>query len=212
MCLKAVTARLRRDIGGADRRLVKTLTFLLVLIALSVPLYLIPLYPPLLLPLQDTVAAHSHALLLSLGVPAERSGLFIMVTAGEPFALFIGPDCTAWKSMLLLSALMIAVPGAALRRKAAGILIGVPLVYAANVSRIAMVASVGTFAGEEPALLLHDISWQVGLTALVLCAWFCFLFACRREVFPARAGAPARRRSGRKRNGEKKRPTKKTYS
>lgn len=213
MCIQDFAARLRRALRDADQRLVKTFSFILVLIALSVPLYIVPLYPPLLLPLQDAVAGSSHALLLAMQVPAERDGLFILVTSGGPFALFIGPDCTAWKSMLLLAALMLAVPGAAPGKKAAGIIIGLPLVHAANIARIATVAAIGSAAGEEPAGLLHDVSWQLGLTALVMCVWLSWLFFCRREIFPCRRSpAPGRARGAAGKNAVARRRMKKTYS
>jgi exosortase/archaeosortase family protein len=158
-----------------DKRLFATLMFLARLLALSLPLYVVPLYPALLLPLQDAVAGSSHGALLFFGFSAERDGLFITITSGEPFGLFIGPDCTGWKSAVLFIALLIAPAGIAWRKRALGAAIGLPALYAANIARIATVASAGAGISEGIALLLHDFLWQWGLTIAVLSLWACFL-------------------------------------
>jgi exosortase/archaeosortase family protein len=158
-----------------DRRLLATLMFLIRFAALSFPLYLIPLYPALLYPLQAAVAENSHDTLSFFGFPAEKDGLFITITSGEPFGVFIGPDCTGWKSAVLFIALIIAPMGIPWRKRALGAALGLPVLYVANIARIATVASAGTAIGEGAASVLHDFLWQWGLTAAVLCLWACFL-------------------------------------
>jgi exosortase/archaeosortase family protein len=142
---------------------------------MSFPLYLIPLYPAFLYPLQEAVAESSHATLLLFGFPAERDGLFITLTSGEQFGVFIGPDCTGWKSAVLLIALIIAPMGVPWRKRVVGMALGLPALYAANIARVATVASAGAGIGEGTASLLHDFLWQWGLTAAVLSLWICFL-------------------------------------
>ncbi len=158
-----------------DRKLLDLLLFLLRLLALSVPLYLLMGAGAALYPLQRAVTAQSDALINALGIETQAGELVIFVGSCAPFALYIGPDCTGWKSMMLLSALMLATLRVGMRKRLLGIAVGVPLVYAGNIGRIALTVVIENAYGEEAALFLHDVLWQAGLTALVLCLWLVWL-------------------------------------
>ncbi|MBI4182263.1 MAG: exosortase/archaeosortase family protein [Candidatus Aenigmarchaeota archaeon] len=161
---------------AADARLRQTLVFLTTLALLAVPVYVISLTADLL-PLQLLVADHSAALLDAMGFAVSREAA--LVTANG-FTFLISPDSTGWKSLLFLGALVLAVPGTPWRKKGIGLAIGLPLVYAANLGRVAAIVLAEQAWGWQAAALAHDVLWQVGLAAVVLACWLAWWTWARR--------------------------------
>ncbi len=159
-----------------DEKLWDALHFLIRLLLFSIPLYLILWMNPSLLPLQEAVTAQSRSALGLLGVEVLRSDLVLMVGEScDPFIMFIGPDCTGWKSMVLFFALLFATVGASMRKRIAGLLIGLPVIHFGNVARIVVVVLIQRALGTDAAVLCHDVLWQAGLGALVLGLWAIWL-------------------------------------
>lgn len=156
-------------------KLVRTIMFLVRLTALSAPLYLIIILDVSLLPLQEAVAGQSMWLLEATGFEVERSGLILVCGAEDPFIFHIGEDCTGWKSMLFFAALVLATLGTTYRKRILGILIGIPLIYVANLARILAVVMIESSWGYDAALFVHDWLWQFGLLAAVLVLWLLWL-------------------------------------
>ena len=164
-------------------RMRDVLVFLVRVTALSLPLYLIVWMGADLLSLQLAAASHSAWLLSALGYQAVQEG--VSVTVGNGFRFFIIPDCTGWKSMLFLFALIFAVPGAALVKRLWGLAAGLPMVWAGNILRIAGTVWAQGIWGTEFALSLHDTLYQAGLVSLVLAIWCAWLLWERgRITFP----------------------------
>ncbi|MFQ5647813.1 MAG: exosortase/archaeosortase family protein [Candidatus Aenigmatarchaeota archaeon] len=160
------------ELTPGQQRLWKTLQFLLRLLALSVPLYLVIFLALDLSAMQLAAAGQSAALLQSLGWTVSQDGT--LLTAGE-FSFLINQDCTGWKSMLLLFALIFATLGISLRKRVLGLLVGIPLVWLGNLARILGTIYVQAGFGTGTALLVHDWLWQLGLVALVLAIWLAWL-------------------------------------
>lgn len=158
-----------------DPRLMATFAFLVRLIALSAPLYLVLLFVDLF-PLQLAVASASAALLHGLGYGVIQDGALMAV--GD-FSFFISPDSTGWKSMLFLAALVIAVPRVPWARRALGLAVGVPLIVAGNLGRVLAIVAVEGSYGLEAALFTHDVLWRFGLVALVLGIWGVWFWRAR---------------------------------
>ncbi len=157
-----------------QRRLLNTLSFLLRVVVLSLPLYVLIWSGASLYPLQAAAASQSAWLLRAAGYSVIQSGTGLLVNSS--FEFFIVPDCTGWKSMLFFSALVLAVPGAALKKKLKGLAAGIPLVWAGNLMRIAGVVAVQGAWGTEFAMAVHDTLFQAGLAATVLGLWAIWLF------------------------------------
>jgi len=155
-----------------QQRLWKTLQFLLRLLALSAPLYLIIFFAADLSALQLAAAGQSAWLLRVLGWSVSQSGP--LLTTGD-FTFLINQDCTGWKSVLFLFALIFAVPGIALKKRLTGLAIGFPLIWLGNLGRILGTVFVQAGWGTETALLAHDWGWQLGLVGLVLGIWLAWL-------------------------------------
>ncbi|MCX6817995.1 MAG: archaeosortase/exosortase family protein [Candidatus Aenigmarchaeota archaeon] len=155
-----------------QKRLLETLLFLIKILVFSIPLYVIMQLQNILLPLQEIVSANVVSLLQLFGFSAYRSGFLI---AADGIAFIVSEDCTGWKSMLLLAALVCAVPRIAWKRRFAGIAAGLMVIYLGNLARIMVVVLVWKAYGIGTANLIHDIFWQFGLIALVLLTWVAWL-------------------------------------
>ncbi len=162
----------KMKLNESQRKLLATLVFMLKLLAFAVPLYIVMSLPGLLLPLQEAVSANVHSLLGLIGFDVVRDGFSM---ASGDIAFFVSEDCTGWKSMLLLTALIFAVPGAGMRKRIAGVALGVTAVYLGNLARIIAVVLAWKAFGPGFAGLVHGYFWQAGLILLVLAVWIAWL-------------------------------------
>lgn len=158
-----------------DKKLWTALMFLVRLLILSIPLYMVLWLNMSLLPLQNMVADHSVQILEAVGISTARDGLIISCGVSDPFIFYIGPDCTGWKSMLCFFALVFATMGVSMRKRILGVVVGIPLIYTGNIIRIVVVVLAEKSYGPEAAMLIHDWLWQAGLLGLVLVVWFAWL-------------------------------------
>lgn len=175
-----------RELTPQQRRLYDTLVFLARLAALSLPVYAVVSSGLSLYSLQAAAASQSQWVFLSLGMEASRSGAEMDV---DGFRFFVSEDCTGWKSMLFMTALVLAVPAVSWSKRLAGILAGIPLLWAANIYRIVSVVLVQRASGVEAAMLYHDYAWQLLLAGVVLAAWLAWLsLLARPEIRKSLAG------------------------
>lgn len=159
----------------------RLLQFLGRLALFSLPVYLVVALAADLSALQLAVAGNAAWLLGAAGGQVAQQGTLV---AGEGFMFTVGPDCTGWKSMLLLSGLLFAVPGIAFRKRLLGLAIGLPAVWGANLLRIATSARAQALWGPEAAQAFHDWWWQLGLSITVLGIWLLWLKLLRPDDAP----------------------------
>ncbi len=139
-------------------------------------LFAIPLYAILILNfewawLQTFTADISYGLLHAIGIAAQRTGDFIIIpVANGQWGAFINWDCTGWKSFLALFALVMATDFP-LRKKAKGLAVLLPAIFAINIARIVFmfyfVASFDLAYFE----IVHAVIWSWGLIFAILAAW-----------------------------------------
>lgn len=170
--------QLGEKLTKGQRRLWQALQFLIRLAILAIPLYLVLLLNPSMAAWQAMVADHTEWLLRVSGLSVARDNLVLSVGAADPFEIFIGPDCTGWKSMFCYFALVFATLGVRMRKRLLGMLVGIPLIYLGNLARIVMVVFIERGYGYEAAMVVHDWLWQAGLIALVLGLWLGWLKYC----------------------------------
>jgi exosortase/archaeosortase family protein len=163
---------MRINLSSGQRKLFETLLFLIKLLVFAIPLYIILIFQGVLLPLQEFVSFNVYHILKFTGLEVVKNG--VLLTANG-FAFFISEDCTGWKSMLLLAALVFAVPGVRMKKRVLGLAIGIPVIYVGNLSRILIMVSVSLNYGQEFASVIHDFFWQIGLVSLVLILWVSWL-------------------------------------
>jgi exosortase/archaeosortase family protein len=164
------------DMTPTNKRLWSTFQFLARFAVLALPLYLILELGISLYVLQLAVADHMYWLFTAWGFPIMQDGILFTLAGDSPFSFVISQDCIGWKSMLLLFALIVAVPKISNKRRALGLVIGIPLIWIGNLSRIFGIVWAQQTWGTETALFLHDILWQLGLSLLVIVIWSVWLF------------------------------------
>ncbi|NOX72018.1 MAG: exosortase/archaeosortase family protein [Candidatus Micrarchaeota archaeon] len=156
-----------------QRRLLSVLIFLAKMIALSVPIYIVLFFNIPLHPLQEAVIGQSVAIFNAAGYEAVREGYLIRVN--NDFTFGISEDCTPWKSIWLLFALMIAVPRIAWKRRVIGMVAGAFALWAANLARIFFIVYVQQLFGSPAAMFVHDYLWKALLVVVVLGIWVAWL-------------------------------------
>jgi len=166
---------MRVKLSGRQERLWETFLFLIKVLAFAIPLYLILTFQGILYPLQGMVSHNVYLVLRSLGLQVVRDGFLISIQGENPFIFLVSEDCTGWKSMLFLTALIIAVPKVLRRKRAIGLIFGIPLIYLGNLVRILLIVHVEQVHGLEFANVIHDYLWQAGLISLVLVIWVFWL-------------------------------------
>ena len=99
------------------------------------------------------------------------------------FAVEIIEECTGLYEMLIYAAAVFAFP-TTLVKKAIGIVLGVPLLYAVNVARIAFLVYVGRFHAELFDFM-HLYFWQATLILMITSVWLLWIFKVVRREAPA---------------------------
>lgn len=155
-----------------QKKLFETLLFLIKLLVFAIPLYIIMSFQGILSPLQEIVSQNVQSLLQLVGFEVSRNGFLIIA---KDIAFFVSEDCTGWKSMLFLTALIFAVPKVKIKERLTGVALGIPAIYIGNLARILAVVLVWHNYGFEFAGIIHDYFWQAGLILLVLVLWVSWL-------------------------------------
>jgi exosortase/archaeosortase family protein len=158
-----------------QQKLWDTLLFLMKVLVLSLPLYFIILFGISLSPLQSSDAAASSAILSGLGYSVQRDGAYLTVGTEKPFSFYLTEDCTAWKSFLLLFALVFAMPAAAFVSRLKGLAFGLPVLWLGNQARIVGVVLTERATSMQFAMFTHDYIWRVFLVFLVLGVWLLWI-------------------------------------
>ena len=163
---------MKLNLDSGQRKLLETLLFFIKLLIFAIPLYLILIFEGVLLPLQELVSQNVYHILVFFGLNVVKDGILLVANG---FAFFISEDCTGWKSMLFLAALIFAVPKVEMKKRIAGVVTGIPVIYAGNLARILIVVFISLNYGYEIASVIHDYFWQAGLISLVLILWILWL-------------------------------------
>ena len=153
----------------------KIIVFLSRLMLLSLPLYFILWSGVSLSPLQEAVSFQTEHVLSFAGLNVSRTSTRIEITGEKPFAFFIDEDCTGWKSMLFLFALVFAVPGVKLKKRLFGLVLGLPFIWIVNLSRIITIVFIEQAHGAQLALFFHAYVWKAVLISAVLLIWFLWM-------------------------------------
>lgn len=162
-------------LSAGQERLWETFLFLIKILVFAIPLYLVLTFQGALYPLQDLVSQNVYIVLRYFGYDVVREGFLLSIEGENPFIFLVSEDCTGWKSMLFLIALIVAVPKVSRGKRMVGIIFGIPLIYLGNLLRILLIVQVEQVYGLEFANVIHDYLWQAGLISLVLVIWVFWL-------------------------------------
>jgi archaeosortase B (VPXXXP-CTERM-specific) len=104
------------------------------------------------------------------GMPAIRENTVIHLTN----ALWVvNTECTAITIMIIFSS-FIAVYKASLKAKGIGLLFGLPIIFATNITRLLLMAFIDRYKPEY-STLFHDYLWQVAFIIMVVFLWILWL-------------------------------------
>lgn len=156
--------------------------FLIKLNLLAIPMYL-ALYAGIsYYPAQKFLTDIIYGTFKSNGYWIDRNDLTIMLFApaeppGPPLVqtIWMGFDCTAWKTMYAFAALVIASPVPDRRKKFKFILIGGVALFALNIVRLITTISAAYSLGFEALEIIHTVLWREGLIIALLALWFVWL-------------------------------------
>ena len=166
-----------RNLTPKQSRLWELEKFLLRMILLVAPVYIIITFGINMGSLQLEVARESEWVLGTMGFNATSYGAGIVIEfAGRaPFFFIISADCIGWKAMLFFAALLLAVQRRAWRPRVAGLAAGIAAIWLVNLFRVAAVVSVYYSYGPGAAALVHDYLWQTGMGIAALLLWVVWL-------------------------------------
>lgn len=155
-----------------NERLIGILWFLVKFNLLAIPLYLV-IYMNLTLPaVQSLVAGTVHTMLGALGYMSELNGYMINLPVVSVEITF---DCTGWKSLYALFALVAATPSVLWKKKLKFLVVGLPAIFIVNILRIVTTLAVVMGFGIGYLEVAHNILWREGLILAVLGIWFFWL-------------------------------------
>ena len=112
------------------------------------------------------------------GVHATVTGVDILLATRT---LRIDVDCTGASLMIIYTALVLAYPLSA-KRKAIGLLIGLPVIAVANFARLVAVAQLSGPLGDRTFRFMHDYLFQVAMLGVVIVLWSLYLASARRHA------------------------------
>ena len=120
-----------------------------------------------LAPAEGWTAAATHSLLLRTGIEVERAGTLLAHPAG--FAYDLGYRCTGLVVAAFLVVGLMALP-LPRGRRLWGLLVGVPVVMAANLARLVSLYFVGVHL---PGAFdfAHLVLWEAAMVLLILAVW-----------------------------------------
>ncbi|MCK5474082.1 MAG: exosortase/archaeosortase family protein [Candidatus Aenigmarchaeota archaeon] len=120
----------------------------------------------------QVLTAKTVAYLLGiLNVVVELQGHILYIPQAE-WTVEIIKDCVGWKSVMALWGLIFATRNIAFKKRIYGVVLGIPLIFAGNVIRIASSIWLSIVFGLDKFSIIHDMLWQWGLIALVLGIWW----------------------------------------
>jgi len=135
-------------------------------LALSIPIYLVIWLGIDLGILQEIVIRVVFFFLRITGAPVQRHGFSLVF---EGFSFYISKDCTGWKGMLFLTALILATK-TTWKKRAFGFALTLPIFFVFNLFRIILMVLLGII-NRDLFYLLHDLVWQLSMIAVVVLLW-----------------------------------------
>lgn len=182
-------ARVDRQLSPRQQQLFAAFRFLALFTVLAGPFYLMLHSGWNAEPVRAATASVAAEVLSLAGLDVYSAGSFIH---GDRLVLDVTRDSTGWKSLLALTALVLAT-GRPLRQTVQGLLVGVGVLFAANILRITtMFYAVTVYSVSYE--WMHTVLWRWGLTVVVLVTWLWWIGETPVRTSVYRTGAAISRR------------------
>lgn len=127
----------------------------------------------------DAARADIRAIETEIGAQ-RRAGASPKVVDGQQFRFTVIPECGAIEVMIIYIAAILGFPTAWTRRLA-GIVLGLPLLYAVNIFRLACLGLIGAWYEQEVFDFAHHYVWQAVYLIFVVIIWLLWM-----EIFVRR--------------------------
>ena len=138
---------------------------------LAIPLIILDSLNLSVPPLQRFIALVAYSLLSLMGVKIGIENYTLLL---EKETVHISFDCTGWKSMYLLSSLIISTPLTNFRKKLRWLFMLLPILFLMNILRILI--SVYILSTQPQSFpFIHDFLWREGMVAFSIALWLLFL-------------------------------------
>lgn len=170
--------RLTKKFTRKQKKMWQVLIFLVRFGLLALPLYLLLWLnaASMMAPIQKITAFATERFLNLTGITFLRDGILFSVSSPEGLLAFeISADCIGWKSALAFIGLIFSVRGVSLKKRLAGVVFGLPIIFAGNVLRLGTTFYLVAVGGLSAFNLVHLFLWQWGLILLVLAVWIGWL-------------------------------------
>lgn len=159
-----------------DKKIKTIFIFLIKLNLLVIPLYAIIYYNFSIPAFQNFIASLSYSILKIAGYDFSLQGSVLSTFIGNKFMeIEISWDSTGWKSLYILSALIIATPLGNWNRKLLFILAALPAIFLINLARVTTTIIASINFGFQYFDFLHLFLWRAVSIASVIIFWLIFL-------------------------------------
>jgi len=166
---------MKQKLTDRQKHMLSVMVFLVKLLILSIPIYMVLFFNIPLHPLQDVVIEQSLFVFRATGYDAVRDGYLFNIN--NDFTFGISEDCTPWKSIWLLCSLMIATSGILWGRRFIGMAIGALILWIENIARIFLIVWVEQNFGLNAAMFIHNYLWRLLLVSIVLSIWLSWFYS-----------------------------------
>ncbi len=162
--------KLKRFIIRNEKKLEIVADFLIKFNLLSIPMYVILLTGLQFYPLQTLLTNTVYEIFKLMGYSLEKH--FTTILFSKPFVakITMDMDCTAWKSMYALAALIIASPVKG-DKKWKYTLLGILVIFALNIVRIVSTVLIAGIIGLQYLDIIHTVFWREGMILAVVLIW-----------------------------------------
>lgn len=155
------------------KKLTEIAKFLLIFNMLAIPMYVVLYYNLSFDPLRNFIAFLSAKFLSLFGIDVVQQDSFLNILANNQLLkIDISFDSTGWKTLYALVALAFATPAKKLKDKMKFLAIGLPVLFALNLLRIATTILIAVVFGYQYFEVVHIFLWREGLIAAVVLIWF----------------------------------------
>ena len=152
-----------------------SLLFSLLVLVFNLLQWLV-LIPDNMLQLQLVTARLTAWLVAASGLPLTLAGVEIFLGNSH---WEVTPECTALSAVFVFLAFVLVYP-TSFRAKLKAVLVGIPFLFVANISRLFGLAWVSHLLPQQVDLF-HDYVWQVVFLLLVVLMWLAWIDWCVRH-------------------------------